>query len=442
MALSWAPQQSITVGENRAELNFPETISFHLEASSSSQITAVRLEFGTDALGCGVSVSRAIPEDFEPDNEINVDWVWNLRRSGSAPPGTEIWWRWVLENEAGQEIETPTQSLIFLDDSIPWKTRESEHLILSWYEGSEEFADDLLQAGEDALTRLNQMTGVTVEKQVMIFIYASSQAMQEATLFAPDWSGGRAFPWNSTVIIGVSPFDLEWGMDTMAHELSHVVIGHYTFSCVNSTPIWIDEGLAMVTEGALDSYFRDVLEKAVDEDNLLSVREVGQVFSANPDLALLSYAESYSLVTYLLETYGDKPMLQLLDRFKKGESEDKAMLEVYGFDRDGLEVQWRDWLGAAPMEQAPTEGAKPTATLVPTLAPIVGATQQASQTPEEMDVEPATDISDQSEGIDLGEEPQEAGEGANSTLLVGAGGLLLVVGLTLFLWRRRTIQDS
>jgi hypothetical protein len=371
-----------------------------------------------------------------------VDWVWNLRRSGSAPPGTEIWWRWVLEDETGQELETPVQRLIFLDDFIPWQTRESDHLSLSWYEGTDQFADALLQAGEDALVRLNDLTGVTVEKQVKIFIYASSEDMQDATLFAPDWSGGRAFPWNSAIIIGVAPYNIGYGLDTMAHELSHVVIGHYTFSCVNSIPPWIDEGLAMVTEGELDPYFQDVLANAVDDNTLLSVREVGQIFSANPDLALLSYAQSFSLVSYLLETYGDVPMLQLLDQFRAGISIDKALDEVYGFNRDGLEIRWREWLGAAPMQDSSALESTPTPTVVPTFAPIVGPSIQASQTPTELDNDPTPDDNGLTEEGVSEEDPQQKRGDFNPVIIVGISGFLLVVVVIIVLRSKRNGQKK
>jgi hypothetical protein len=442
VAMSSAPQNTITVQENWAEVSFPESITFHLEAKSSSEIASVRLEFGTDALACGESVSRAIPEDFEPDTEIAVEWVWNLRRSGATPPGTDVWWRWILENEAGAEVETPVQRLIFLDDFIPWQTRESDHLSLNWYEGTDQFAAALLQAGEDALVRLDQMTGVTIEEKAKIYIYASSEDMQEATLFAPTWSGGLAFPWYSTVLIGVAPYNIGYGLDTIAHELAHVLIGHYTFSCVDSTPNWIDEGLAMVTEGDLDSYLQDILLDAVDNDSLISVREVGQIFSAERELALLSYAESFSLVTYLLETYGDEPMLELLDHFRQGKSEDTALNEVYGFNRDGLEMEWRDWLGAALMQEVSDQDAAPTATLVPTFAPIVGPPIQASQTPAEIEIDPTPGESDQTEEVIPEDGSQEERDGINPVLLVGiGGGLLLVVALVLFLWRKRERQD-
>jgi hypothetical protein len=441
LSTAWAPQNLITVQENSADINFPETITFQLQASSSTKIASIHLEFGTDSLACGESVSRAIPEDYEPDTEIAVEWVWNLRRSGSVPPGTEVWWRWVLENEAGEKIETPVQRLIYLDDIFAWRTGVSEHLNLYWYEGSEQFAASLLEAGEDALARLFQMTGVMVEKQVKIYIYASSEDMQEASLFAPDWSGGRAFPWNSAVIIGVAPSNLDWGMDTMAHELTHVVIGHYTFSCVDSTPTWISEGLAMVTEGDLKPYYQDILQDAVDADTLLSVREVGQIFSADPDLARLSYAESFSLVTYLLETQGDKPILQLLDHFKQGDSEDRALEAVYGIDRDGLEMLWRDWLGAAPMQEPPEQGATPTATLFPTLAPIVGPGIQASQTPAEIVVDATPEQINVNKEAISEDESQGANEVLNPVLLVGlGGGLLLALAVVLIFRRRRESQ--
>jgi hypothetical protein len=442
LAMTSAPQATIEVQENTAEVDFPEEITFTLEATSSSQITDVTLEFGTDALSCGESVSRAIPEDFEPDNSIAVEWVWNLRRSGSVPPGTEVWWRWVLEDENGQEIETSIQRLIFLDDFIPWQTRETDHLILSWYDGTDQFADALLDAGEDALVRLNDLTGVSVEKQVKVFIYRSSDEMQEATLFAPTWSGGRAFPWNSVIIIGVSPYNIGYGLETIAHELSHVVVGHYTFSCVNSTPGWIDEGLAMVIEGWQEVYYGDLLQDAIDEDSLLSVREVGQIFSADPDLARLSYAQSFSLVTYLLETYGGDPILTLLDQFKQGVSEDKALDAVYGFDRDGLELLWREWIGAAPMQESAASEATPTPTLVPTFAPIVGPSTQASQTPTESEFDPTSDDNGLPEEDVSVDDPQKESQNFNPLIIVGIGGGLLFIIIVIVVYRSKRAREE
>ncbi len=444
LALSAAlsPKGDISIQENSVELNFPESITFHLKASSSTQITSVQLEFGTDALACGKGVSKANPDDFDPDIKITAEWVWDLRRSGSIPPGTEVWWRWVLETKTGEIVETPVQRFIYLDDLFSWRNRVSEHISLYAYQGSEDFMASLVAAGESAITRMVNEIGVKVEDQVKIYIYASSKDMQEATLFAPDWSGGRAFPWNNSVIIGIAPSDLAWGQDTMAHELAHVVFGQYTFSCVDSTPGWISEGLAMVVEGDLEPYYQDLLQDAVDEDSLLSVRELGQIFSADPDLARLSYAESFSLVTYLLESFGDDSILKLLGQFKLGESEDRALRTVYGFDRDGLEKNWRAWLGAQPRDGSQDQGQKPTATLPPTLAPIVGPNNQPSPTPEEIALDSPAEPLEEDLVTGLTEDPGGSPVNSNWVLLFIPLGVLGVIGGGVIMLRRRNSKQD
>ena len=37
------------------------------------------------------------------------------------------------------------------------------------------------------------------------------------------------------------------------HELTHILVGQFTFSCIGTLPGWIEEGLAMFSEGELDS---------------------------------------------------------------------------------------------------------------------------------------------------------------------------------------------
>jgi hypothetical protein len=57
---------------------------------------------------------------------------------------------------------------------------------------------------------------------------------------------------------------------------------------------------------------------------------------------LLSYAQSYELVRYLVNEYGREKMFELLNTFRQGSGYDEALLTVYGFDMDGLDTLWRD----------------------------------------------------------------------------------------------------
>jgi hypothetical protein len=100
----------------------------------------------------------------------------------------------------------------------------------------------------------------------------------------------------------------------------------------------------MYNEGELDPVFSSCLQEAISKDELISVRSLCSPFSAYTEKALLSYAQSYSLVEYLLDNYGQDSMLDLLTILKQGSTYDEALTEVYGFDIDGLDALWRGTL--------------------------------------------------------------------------------------------------
>lgn len=377
LVISIVLQSNITVTQNQATPNFPDAISFHLEANSAAEIDSVALEVRTDALACGESATRVVPDDFQPGQSVAVDWTWELRRTGALPPGTTVWWQWAI-SAGGETVTTPEEQLVVVDDSREWEETRSDQVVLYWYEGSEDFAQRLLQAGQSTVDRLEEDLDTSVGEPIRMYVYADTDDMQEATLFAPDWSGGLAFTEYGALLMAVGPTDEAWGQRVASHEMTHIVVGRYTFSCVTSTPIWFEEGYAQISEGEPNEYYVAMLDHAVENNTLLSVRELGQIFSNDPDLASLSYAESQSLVTFLIEKYGEDKIRLLLDQFKAGTSEDRALMEVYGINRDELEAAWREWIGAAPMDDVPAE-ASATRTPYPTFVPIDEPPQAVSE---------------------------------------------------------------
>jgi hypothetical protein len=366
------PLAQIEITRNEAEGDFPETVTFHVEASSSSEIEGLELEFGTDRRACGESISRIVPADFQPGLRIAAEWTWDLRRTGALPPGTTVRWRWIVRDRSGAQVTTPDRQVTLEDPQHPWQDATAGPLRLNWYEGDSAFAQDLLAAGSAALASVRTSMGIPSPGELRVYVYATPESMQSATLFAPDWSGGLAFPDHRAVLLAVSPSQVDWGRRTIAHELTHVVVGQYTFSCLNSTPPWLDEGLAMFTEGHLDPGFADLLDRAVRTGTLLPVRSLGEVFSSDPDRARLAYAQSYSLVSHLIQFHGPENLVRLLDEFRQGASADRALESVYGFDLDGLDAAWRAEIGAPPSLSTAEAESLSTRTPYPTFVPLGG----------------------------------------------------------------------
>ncbi len=390
-----SPQADVT--DDQAILSFPIAVTFSAQINAAANITSVVLEYGTDQLTCGEVVAKAFPQ-FNPGKSVNVEWTWEMRQSGSLPPGATIWWRWRFTDETGKETVSAQQTVTWLDSDHQWKTITADKLNLYYYSGDQAFAQDLLNAAKNGLDFNRTQSGLIAEAPIDLYIYANTNDLGDAILFEPSWTGGQAFPDHDIVILGISEADIEWGRDAIVHELTHVLVGHLTFSCLGGVPTWLNEGLAVYSEGGLDTASQLQLDDAIKNDTLLTVRSLSAGFSEVPSKAYLSYSQSYSIVKFLIETYGQDKMTALLTSLRDGAAIDDALMDTYNFDVEGLEDAWRTGIDAAPRSVSAEPTAQPTPTFVPTIVPISGA-PMASQlvTPTPIPTsslgEPTTEVS-------------------------------------------------
>jgi hypothetical protein len=221
-----------------------------------------------------------------------------------------------------------------------------------------------------------KQAGLETEDPIDVYVYPNYNDMRDAILYEPSWTGGLAYSDFNIVIMGVSGSNAAWDKNTIIHELTHVVVGHYAFSCIGTVPTWLNEGLAMYSEGELDSTMKSMLDQAIRGNSLLSLRSLSGSFSELPDKANLSYAQSQSVVKFLIDSHGQEKISQLLIALRDAKPIDTALREIYGFDTDGLEDEWRKSINAAPRPVSAQATAQPTPTFVPTYVPISGVPRQ------------------------------------------------------------------
>jgi hypothetical protein len=366
--------------DDRVTFSFPETATFSATLSSSAKITSVVLEYGNEQQTCGEVIAKAFPQ-FVPSNSVEVEWTWDMRQSGSLPPGASIWWRWRYQDESGAQFVSERRTAIWLDDEHNWQTVSSGDLRIHYYGKDQAFAQTMLKAGIEGLRRNKQQAGLVTDSAIDIYVYPNYTDMQEATLYEPSWTGGQAYSDFNIIIMGLSDFDNAGNENMVIHELTHLLVGAFTFSCIGTLPGWIEEGLAMFSEGGLDSGMQSLLDDAIRSDQLISLRSLNGGFSELPDKADLSYNESYSVVKFLIDTYGEGKMTSLLIALRDAKPIDTALQDVYGFDTNGLEDAWRKSVGAAPRAVSALPTVQPTPTHVPTFVPVSGAPLAVTPTP-------------------------------------------------------------
>lgn len=416
---------------NEAAVDFPDTVTFQLELEAGVTIADAQLTYQVGRDSC-ITAGTHVP--VEADGSI-VEWTWVMNRSGNPPPGAQMWWEWTITDSSGNVFTTEREALTFRDERFDWRMITSEGsgvsspvsspIVLYWYEG-DDVGPVLLEAAESGLERLESDIGIELEGEVQIYVYEDAESMREALLFVQDWAGGLAFSDYNTILLGVPPHLAEtWGSDTIRHELAHLVLGQFGRSCLGGNrPTWLEEGLATYAEGEPDEGVRNQIEQGIEDDSFQPVRSLNGAFPAHSEDANAAYSQSYSLVDFLLQTYGQEALQSLILDLAAAEGYDDALEGVYGFNADGLELAWRESIGA-PSRQIPATPTPVVAASVPTVVP----NNAARSVPTPSSAQPTRAIEDDS-AVDEDAPSGLCGLSLAPTLLFG-------IGATLFFKKRR-----
>jgi len=435
-----AADAKIVEYQNDAVFDFPNSISFAADLGWTRDIQKARLHYGSTQDTYG-SVGGVAYPDFENGKRIEVNWEWDMRQSGGEPPGATIWWMWELTDTQGNVAFTSRQEKTWLDDQHNWKTLSDGLIRLHYYYADSTYGEELKDTAVHALERLENDIGIAPKDPIDLYIYSSTQEMRDAIFYEPGWTGGLAYPQYNILIIGIDPLNMEWGKLTEAHELTHVLVGDYTFSSLGSIPTWLNEGLAVYGEGGPNSMEAAHFEQNRMDDSLLSFKVLSGGFSEDPSVADLSYSQSYYMVEYLLSTYGKTKMLALLQELKNGKEIDEGLKKVYGFSLSGFEDEWRSSLELEQQPEASTNTMQ-TPTIVPTIQPI-GGSSGSSKTESKMPdrggeekgqaavAKNARPVLVQREGID------QNGQNRPNSLLVTAGLACLALVFTMIALRAK-----
>lgn len=128
----------------------------------------------------------------------------------------------------------------------------------------------------------------------------------------------------------------------IAHEFAHVVVD---YKARGNYPRWLSEGIAQYIEYKLYGVIWRDQESALEQP-LYTLAELDD-FSSFPDQSL-AYRQAFSLVLYMVETWGEECLPALLEELGRGAFFDRAMKKVTGCSLEELEADWLAWLEKNP----------------------------------------------------------------------------------------------
>jgi hypothetical protein len=246
--------------------------------------------------------------------------------------------------QSGQSLTSARQSLVYIDDRFAWQTVTSGPFTLHWVEGNAAFGQQTLEIAQTGLERIETILPVERPKQIDIYAYPNSAAMQETLLIAgQNWIAGHADPDLGVIVVTLPP-----GPDQkilteqrLPHELMHILLYEASGPGYNSLPTWLNEGLASFAELFPNPDYQSILNNANQNNTLQPISSLCSGFPGEASAALRAYAQSASFINYLHATYGADGLKAMLDQYASGVGCEHGAQSALGISLAQLERQWR-----------------------------------------------------------------------------------------------------
>jgi len=241
---------------------------------------------------------------------------------------------------------------------VDFQKTSSRHFEV-YYEKSvdESFVKEALAFAEKYYGELTEKLGFvrydywTWDERARIYIYADQESYLKET-GQPEWSGGVASYREK--IIKTFPRSAGFFDSLLPHEIGHIVLREVIGS--HDVPLWLEEGVASYLEPARRFGSQKMVQDAIEKGTFIPLESLNGMrpsSMSDKEQIELFYAESVSLLTFLIEEFGIDRFNTICDKVRDGKSFERA-LQLTLFGVQSLEDFSRMWEDSLRKKAGPT----------------------------------------------------------------------------------------
>ena len=350
VALTWVPLATtvhrvaaageIVVNNDEATSDFPDGVNFTLDVEGARKITRIELLYQAADLE---TLNLEVPK-FKRSKHVTLSHHLDFRVN-FEPSGIDITYRWRLTDDKGNTTETEPKTLLWSDNRFDWRSQSSRDVTVYGYRNNDAFNKLILDSAQSTVDRLKVAYGVESVTPIRVWFYNSKKdfaAAQQGN--SSEWIAGTAYP-QLHVILAILPEGNKGEVGrVIPHEISHQLLYQATRNPFNGPPTWLDEGLAVLAQDSGNEGFPAQVEDEAKKGRLFSVRALNSNFPYDPADAALAYAESLSIVRFIIDHFGEDKLAAVIAAYREGVSHDEALMKGLGVDIDGLDRLWKESL--------------------------------------------------------------------------------------------------
>ena len=327
----------LTIVSQDVEADFPAGITMGIDYETEQPIDEVFLLYALAEEDVTYEVSADVAANGASEASAVID-----MELAFVPAGVDLTYRWRLVAVDDSVAETDPQTIIWQDDRFDWERSATDDIEVFSYTGGEGLRNDVLTSAQETADRLSEEFSVTVEHPLRIWVYDSKKDF-DGTLAAnsQEWAAGAAYP-DFQLILAVLPEDRPTELGRIIpHEVSHQLLEIATDNPYNQAATWLDEGIAVRNQTSGTGQMDRLVATAKREDRLLPLTSLNAGFPFEPFDASLAYAQGFSAVSFLVETYGEPVLADIAAAYRAGSTHDDAVRAGTGRDIAQLDSEWQ-----------------------------------------------------------------------------------------------------
>ncbi len=337
-----APGVQIEAIEAQVSYRFDEQVSFSVNVTTQNELHMGILFFQAEGeTHTEVGLMQKLPAQGDRSYQLNYTHPIEAYR---LPPFSWVEYWLELYFPDNIVIKSDVYRFYYRDNRFTWRSLEEKPFRVFWYEGDVQVAQSALDVAQNGSARIKEILPLPLPETVDIYLYAQLDPLLDVLgESGADWMAGHALPYNNVVLITVpeGPERQLWLSQRIPHELMHLVVAQYAGKRYEKLPVWLREGLASQAELYPNPDYQIVLHYAEDQDSILPMATLCTTFPREASTALLAYAQANSFTNFLVQNYGQRKLIDLMDMYLDGVACERALENVYGSSLTSLERRWR-----------------------------------------------------------------------------------------------------
>ncbi len=236
-----------------------------------------------------------------------------------------------------------------------WLQEKSDHFAVFYsYKEDSQTARKILRQAEKYYRSIASQIGYsrytnfwTWNERVKIIIFKNQKQFAEKTgqpLWSRGYSSSHSKLFQSRLIVTYRQEE-DFIKGLLPHEISHLILRDF-IGFDKPIPVWFDEGVAQLQQESRLIMARQLMKSVVKQNRQLPLKTLFSMNvyqQNNQDIVALFYAQSVSIVEFLITKYGRSAFKRLCRQLRDGRNFEEALRIAYPSGAKSIEELQQRW---------------------------------------------------------------------------------------------------